>query len=139
MNIQFELRYLAGGDSAFGPNYGGASVLTLTRTGYLAQCPNVGRLLQNLQFTTGGESEMMQAMVAGKQPPEVAARAWLRAHPTTVAPSAAPLILAGITQCIMLSLSMVVIGALVGAGGLGVPVDAHSIRCRSAWGSKRDS
>ena len=85
MNIQFDLRYLAGGDSTFGPNYGGASVLTLTRTGYLAQCPNVGRLLQNLQFTTGGESEIMQAMVAGKQPPEVAARAWLRAHPTTVA------------------------------------------------------
>jgi ABC-type proline/glycine betaine transport system permease subunit len=37
-------------------------------------------------------------------------------------PSAAPTILAGITQCIMLSLSMVVIAALVGAGGLGVPV-----------------
>jgi choline ABC transporter permease protein len=37
-------------------------------------------------------------------------------------PSAAPTILAGVTQCIMLSLSMVVIAALVGAGGLGVPV-----------------
>ena len=37
-------------------------------------------------------------------------------------PSAAPLIRAGITQCIMLSLSMVVVAALVGAGGLGVPV-----------------
>ena len=37
-------------------------------------------------------------------------------------PSAASMILAGITQCIMLSLSMVVIAALVGAGGLGVPV-----------------
>ena len=37
-------------------------------------------------------------------------------------PSAAESILAGITQCIMLSLSMVVIAALVGAGGLGVPV-----------------
>ncbi len=37
-------------------------------------------------------------------------------------PSAAGTILAGITQCIMLSLSMVVIAALVGAGGLGVPV-----------------
>ncbi len=37
-------------------------------------------------------------------------------------PAAKPMILAGITQCIMLSLSMVVIAALVGAGGLGVPV-----------------
>ncbi len=37
-------------------------------------------------------------------------------------PSASPLIFAGITQCILLSLSMVVIAALVGAGGLGVPV-----------------
>jgi choline ABC transporter permease protein len=37
-------------------------------------------------------------------------------------PSAAATILAGITQCIMLCLSMVVIAALVGAGGLGVPV-----------------
>jgi len=37
-------------------------------------------------------------------------------------PSALPTIMAGITQCIMLSLSMVVIAALVGAGGLGKPV-----------------
>ena len=37
-------------------------------------------------------------------------------------PSARQSILAGVTQCIMLSLSMVVIAALVGAGGLGVPV-----------------
>jgi choline ABC transporter permease protein len=37
-------------------------------------------------------------------------------------PSALPLILEGVTQCIMLCLSMVVIAALVGAGGLGVPV-----------------
>ena len=37
-------------------------------------------------------------------------------------PFALPTIMAGITQCIMLSLSMVVIAALVGAAGLGTPV-----------------
>ena len=37
-------------------------------------------------------------------------------------PQALPTIMAGVTQCIMLSLSMVVIAALVGAPGLGVPV-----------------
>lgn len=37
-------------------------------------------------------------------------------------PFAMPQIMAGLTQTIMLSLSMVVIAALVGADGLGVPV-----------------
>ena len=37
-------------------------------------------------------------------------------------PSAMPQIMAGLTQTIMLSLSMVVIAALVGADGLGIPI-----------------
>ncbi|WP_420547303.1 choline ABC transporter permease subunit [Curvivirga sp.] len=37
-------------------------------------------------------------------------------------PHAFPTIMAGLTQCIMLSLSMVVIASMVGADGLGIPV-----------------
>jgi glycine betaine/proline transport system permease protein len=37
-------------------------------------------------------------------------------------PAALPAIMAGITQCIMLSLSMAVIASMVGANGLGAPV-----------------
>jgi len=37
-------------------------------------------------------------------------------------PHALPSIMAGVNQCVMLSLSMVVISAIVGAGGLGTPV-----------------
>ena len=57
-----------------------------------------------------------------------------------------PTIMAGITQCIMLSLSMVVIAALVGADGLGKPVVralntvniAHGLRGRPRHRAARD-
>jgi glycine betaine/proline transport system substrate-binding protein len=81
MNMQFDLRYLSGGDATFGPNYGGATVSTVVRTGYLQQCPNVGQLLRNVDFTTRGESEVMRSILVDHQTPEKAARAWLRAHP----------------------------------------------------------
>ena len=44
--------------------------------------------------------------------------------PRPLAPmrAALPTIMAGLTQCIMLCLSMVVIAALIGANGLGKPV-----------------
>jgi glycine betaine/proline transport system substrate-binding protein len=81
MNMQFDLRYLSGGDATFGPNYGGATVLTLVRAGYTRQCPNVATLLRNLVFTTHGESEIMRAILTGHQTPEAAAKAWLAANP----------------------------------------------------------
>src|SRR3989440_558350 len=59
MNMRFDLRYLSGGDAVFGPNYGEARVDTNTRAGYSAQCPNIGRLLRNLSFTTQQESRVM--------------------------------------------------------------------------------
>jgi glycine betaine/proline transport system substrate-binding protein len=84
MNMQFELRYLSGGDPTFGPDYGGARVLTLARAGYLQQCPNVGRLLQNLAFTTRGESEIMQSIITDHETAEAAARRWLAANPAVL-------------------------------------------------------
>ena len=51
MNTRFSMRYLTGGDDSFGPNFGGATVFTNVRAGYLKECPNVGRLVQNLKFT----------------------------------------------------------------------------------------
>ncbi len=85
MNMRFDLRYLSGGDMVFGPNYGEARVDTNTRAGYSAQCPNVGRLLRNLSFTTQQESRLMADILDHHLSPEVAAEGWLKANPTVVA------------------------------------------------------
>jgi glycine betaine/proline transport system substrate-binding protein len=82
MNMRFDLKYLSGGDEIFGPNYGGATIYTVTRKGYIAQCPNVGRLLTNLKFTLRGESEMMAAILDRHEAPDIAATEWLKANPT---------------------------------------------------------
>ena len=81
MNTRFEMRYLTGGDSSFGPNYGGATVYTNVRRGYLQECPNVGRLVRNLKFTLRAESEIMAGILERKLAPEAAAEAWLRRNP----------------------------------------------------------
>jgi glycine betaine/proline transport system substrate-binding protein len=81
MNMRFDLKYLAGGDEVFGPNFGGATIYTVTRKGYGAECPNMGRLLANLKFTLRGESEMMAAILDRHEAPDAAATAWLKANP----------------------------------------------------------
>ena len=81
MNMRFDLKYLTGGDEFFGPNYGGATIYTVTRKGYSAECPNMGRLLANLKFTLRGENEMEDAILNRHEVPEAAATAWLKANP----------------------------------------------------------
>jgi len=81
MNMRFALKYLSGGDEVFGPNFGGATIYTVTRRGYSAECPNIGRLLRNLKFSLRGESEMMAAILDRHEAPEIAATAWLKANP----------------------------------------------------------
>ena len=85
MNMRFDLRYLAGGDAVFGPNFGEAAVYTNTRAGYLQECPNIARLLRNLTFTTQQESRVMADMLDRHEPPQVAAANFLKANPQTVA------------------------------------------------------
>ncbi|HEY0766832.1 MAG TPA: choline ABC transporter substrate-binding protein, partial [Steroidobacteraceae bacterium] len=84
MNVRFDMRYLSGGDAVFGPNYGEARVYTTTRTGYSGECPNIGRLLRNLSFTTQDENRVMADILERHQTPEVAGEAWLKANPAVV-------------------------------------------------------
>ncbi len=81
MNANFDITYLSGGDDWFGPNYGGATVYTNTRAGYVEECPNVGRLLKNLKFSLQMENEIMGAILDDGEEPRKAAAAWLKAHP----------------------------------------------------------
>jgi glycine betaine/proline transport system substrate-binding protein len=86
MNANFEMSYLTGGDEFFGPNFGGATVFTNTRKGYAEECPNVGALLNNLEFSLAMENEIMAAILDGGEDPADAASAWLKANPDAYTP-----------------------------------------------------
>ncbi|WP_263258583.1 MULTISPECIES: choline ABC transporter substrate-binding protein [Pseudomonas] len=81
MNTRFKMAYLQGGDDVFGPNYGGATIYTNVRKGYVQECPNVGKLLTNLSFTLDMENQLMDKVLNEKQAASAAAKAWLKAHP----------------------------------------------------------
>jgi glycine betaine/proline transport system substrate-binding protein len=86
MNAQFAMTYLTGGDEVFGPDLGGAEVRTNTRHGYVAECPNVGKFLQNLEFTLPMENEVMGMILNDGQDPMDAAKEWLTANPDAAMP-----------------------------------------------------
>ncbi|MDX3926937.1 MAG: choline ABC transporter substrate-binding protein [Shinella sp.] len=86
MNANFKLTYLAGGDDVFGPNFGGATVYTNVRQGYLAECPNVGQFLKNLKFTLEMENQIMGKILNDGEQPEDAAGEWLKANPAAIEP-----------------------------------------------------
>ncbi|WP_111496732.1 choline ABC transporter substrate-binding protein [Marinobacter bohaiensis] len=81
MNLGRDLVYLSGADDYFGPNYGGATVYTLTRNGYSDECANVGQLLGNLQFTLDMESGIMGAVLNDGEDAGDAASAYLKSNP----------------------------------------------------------
>jgi len=85
MNEKFSIEYLSGGDAYFGPNFGGAEVYTLARTGWSEKCPNAAALLKNLKFDISMENSLMGSILGGEDP-KAAATAWLKANPKAVDP-----------------------------------------------------
>ncbi len=84
MNANLEMGYLEGGDDFFGPNLGGATVYTNVRKGYVAECDNVGALLENLEFSLAMENEIMGAILNDGTDPNKAAVAWMKDNPDMV-------------------------------------------------------
>ena len=84
MNANFDIAYLSGGDDYFGPDYGGATVHTNIRKGFAEECPNVGQLLKNLEFTLAMENQVMGMILDDGMQPEKAAGKWLKDNPAVI-------------------------------------------------------
>ncbi len=81
MNANFKMQYLTGGDELFGPNFGGASVFTNVRKGYVSECANVGKFISQIKFSMDAENKMMSSILDKGQDPKAAALAMLKENP----------------------------------------------------------
>nr|WP_207210764.1 choline ABC transporter substrate-binding protein [Lichenibacterium minor] len=84
MNTKFKMDFLSGGDDVFGPDFGGATVLTNVRAGLRKDCPNLGRFLEQLKFSLPMENAVMGAILFDGQDPDKAAVDWLKANPAAL-------------------------------------------------------
>ncbi len=81
MNLTYELTYLTDGDAEYGPDFGGATVHTLSRKGYAEACPNAAKFFAQLAFDIDYENQGMQKIMGeGMAAPE-AAHAMIAARP----------------------------------------------------------
>ena len=69
-----------GAGDVFGPDDGAAKVYTVVPPDYEARCANVGKLLNNLQFTVEIESQLMEKVLE-KENPQNVAKEWIKANP----------------------------------------------------------
>jgi glycine betaine/proline transport system substrate-binding protein len=84
MNIRHKIKYIEGGDEYFGKNLGEATVSTVVANDYITKCPNVGKLITNLKFTTDIVNQLMVPII-DKSPAEKAMKDWLKANPAEMA------------------------------------------------------
>ena len=78
MNANFELKYLTGGEDFFG---GEGVVNTVTRAGFSEECPNVGKLLAQMDFSLEMENKIMGQILDEGMDAGDATEAWLKANP----------------------------------------------------------
>ncbi len=81
MNLNIDMQFLEGGADYWGPNQGGATVYTLTRTGYAWQCPNVGQFLANYEYTVSEQSKMAANVINEDMGYDEAGQALIKSKP----------------------------------------------------------
>ncbi len=64
--------------------FGGATVHTNVRAGYLAECPNAGKLVSNLKFDLAMEGAMMAPVLKDGADPKVVALDWIKTNPDSI-------------------------------------------------------
>jgi len=77
---RMNLVYLTGFEA---DGFGDAKINALTRPGYVAECPNMGKLLTNLKFDLAMESAVMDEIGKGTDG-DTAATDWLKANPAVL-------------------------------------------------------
>jgi glycine betaine/proline transport system substrate-binding protein len=80
-----EMTYLSGGDTEFGPNFGGATVRTIVRKGYPEDCPNATKFFTNLKFDITYENTGMNMIMTDGMDVADAAKKMMQEHPEKVA------------------------------------------------------
>jgi glycine betaine/proline transport system substrate-binding protein len=84
MNNEFHMAYLTGGDAYYGANLGAATVHTQVRKGYMQECPNVAKLLENLTFNVPMENTGMGYLIKDQMEPGDAGAKVLKADPSVL-------------------------------------------------------
>jgi glycine betaine/proline transport system substrate-binding protein len=85
MNLDYKITYLSGGDAEFGPNFGGATVRTIARKGFSAECPNAARLFANLAFDLDYENHGMRMILGEGKSADEATREMIKRNPDKLA------------------------------------------------------
>lgn len=84
MNVKLKISYLSGGDAEFGPDFGGATVHTVARKEWVAQCPNLAKLFTQLTFTVDQENALMGHILDDGEDATDAAKTWIAENPEPV-------------------------------------------------------